>query len=571
MSVAKTQRAQKRQLGQFLTPQPLAQQLVDTLSLSINDRVLEPSMGDGAFIIPLIEKFMPLYTGSVEERLALILQRNIYGVELDETLFARCLANIRERWGELPPQHNLVRNDFFREPFFTTEYPVAATNGAFGVSLFTHIIGNPPFGGTLDPAIQDELDKVYGFRNGEKIKKETYSFFIVKSLDLLAKNGTLLFICSDTFLTINTMRGLRRLLMSHGEVEIETLTQFSDETNHPMVVLRFVKRGCTDRVIVDGEQRLRHQIELTDNFSWRITDDHARYFDGPKLGDYMIASSGMTVGKNEYFVRKIENGMIVEPYEFEFFDDPITLERERERARLGKLSTSQIEKIKRQAAAGLTRRNVRVVRRAQPVRIAIPHPDYRYYNKGTNAIVYCDPTHVIYWRDNGDAVLTFKKNGNWYLHGVGGQPYFGREGLTWQLIAQNLYIRYLPEGYILDSGAPCAFLRAGIEHDELYFILGWALTNLCNRLLKEVINHTKNIQGKDFERLPYPWWVPEVNKQAAIAHVRQMIVAAQQGIRYTRESAEIRQLEVMYAFSETAHCITPAPVLPVQAALFVLP
>lgn len=568
MSVAKDQRAPKRQLGQFLTPRSLARQLVDTLNLSVNDRVLEPSMGDGAFIIPLIEKFMPLYTGSVEERLALILQRNIYGVELDEDLFARCLANIRERWGVLPPHHNLVRNDFFREHFLTTGYPVAATNGAFGVSLFTRIVGNPPFGGTLDPAIQDELDRVYGFRNGEKIKKETYSFFIVKSLDMLAKDGTLLFICSDTFLTINTMRGLRRLLMNHGEVEIETLTQFSDETNHPMVVLRFVKRGCTDRVIVDGEQKLRHQIELTDNFSWRITDDHARYFDGPKLGDYMIASSGMTVGKNEYFVRKIENGMILEPYEFEFFDDPITLERERERARLGKLSTSQIEKIKRQAAAGLTRRNVRVVRRAQPVRIAIPHPDYRYYNKGTNAIVYCDPTHVIYWRDNGDAVLTFKKNGNWYLHGVGGHPYFGREGLTWQLIAQNLHMRYLPEGYILDSGAPCAFLRAGIEHDELYFILGWALTDLCNRLLKEVINHTKNIQGKDVERLPYPWWVSPHNKQVAIAHIQQLIAAAQQGRRFTRSCAEIKELDALYAFPETTPRAVHASTTPVQGALF---
>ncbi len=568
MSVAKTQRAKKRQLGQFLTPQPLARQLVETLDLDVDDRVLEPSMGDGAFVIPLIERFMPLYRGSVAERLAQVLQRNIYGVELDEALFSRCLANIRERWGELPAQHNLVCNDFFRHQFLATEHQRTVTEANFGVRTFTHIVGNPPFGGTLDLTIQDELDRIYGFRNGEKIKKETYSFFIVKSLDLLAKDGQLLFICSDTFLTINTMRGLRRLLMSQGEVEIETLTQFSDETNHPMVVLRLAKTGYANQVIVDGERKSRHQIELTDNFSWRISDDYARYFDGPKLGDYIIASSGMTVGKNEYFVRKIENGAIIEPYTFEFFEDPITLEREKERARLGRLSASQIEKIRQQTAAGLTRRNVRVVRRAQPVRIAIPHPDYRYYNKGTNEIVYCAPTHVIYWRDHGDAVLTFKKNGNWYLHGVGGQPYFGREGLTWQLIAQNLHMRYLPAGYILDSGAPCAFLRAGIEHDELYFILGWALTNLCNRLLKEVINHTKNIQGKDVERLPYPWWVSAQNKQVAITHVKQMIAAAQQGKRFTRNCAEIKDLDAIYVFSESAPRAIQASTVPVQAALF---
>ena len=104
-------------------------------------------------------------------------------------------------------------------------------------------------------------------------------------------------------------------------------------------------------------------------------------------------------------------------------------------------------------------------------------------------------------------MYTFKKTGNWYLHGVGGMKYFGREGITWALIAQRLCMRYLPAGYILDSGAPCAFLRPGVEHDELFFILGWSLTDLCNTILKEVLNHTRNIQSKDFERLPYPVWV----------------------------------------------------------------
>ncbi len=545
MSIAKAKRARKRQLGQFLTPPALAAQLVATLELTIHDRVLEPSMGDGAFVLPLIERFMALYTGPVATRLAQVLQRNIYGVEVDATLYARCLENIRRRWGELPAQHNLGHADFFRHHF-------AATNGGFGVFTFTYIVGNPPFGGTLDPVIQDELDRVYGFRNGEKIKKETYAFFIVKSLDLLANGGRLRFICADTFLTINTMRGLRRYLMQQGEVAIRTLDEFSDETNHPMVVLDFAKTGAADAIMVNGLRTPRQQIELTANFSWRIADDLARYFAGLRLGDFVIASSGMTVGKNAYFVRAIENGAIREPYTFEYFDAPITLDRELSRARLGKLSAKQIEKIRRLEATGATRRNVRVVARPQPLTLTIPHPDYCFYNKGMPAIVYAPPTHVIYWKDDGDAVLTFKKNGNWYLHGVGGQPYFTREGLTWQLIAQRLYTRYLPPGYILDSGAPCAFLRPGVAHDELCFILGWTLTRLCNRLLKEVINHTKNIQSKDFERLPYPWWVAAPDRQAAIERVRHLVFAAQQGARFTPESPEIAALEDRYAFPDVA-------------------
>jgi hypothetical protein len=420
---------------------------------------------------------------------------------------------------------------------------------------FTHIIGNPPFGGSIDPELQDQLDKKYGFRNGEKIKKETYAFFIVKSLDLLAPDGQLLFICSDTFLTIKTMRGLRRLLMDHGAVQVTDLDHFSDETKHPMVVLKLLKNGAANSVTVNGDEILRESIALTGNFSWRITNDLAKYFAGPSLGHYMIASSGMTVGKNEFFVREIVDGRISEPYEFEYYDDPITLEKELGRARLGKLSSRKIEAIKQQQSAKLARRNVRIMKRRLPVEIQLPHPDYCYYNKASNEIVYSPPSHVIFWKDDGDAVITFKKNGNWYLHGVGGRPYFKREGLTWQLISSTLNTRYLPPGYILDSGAPCAFLRNGVCTEELYFILGWTLTKLCTFLLKEVVNHTKNIQSKDFERLPYPFWVADETKRTLVRLVQDMVAQGQRGRRFTRRSPELSKLEDLYAYREPENFI----------------
>lgn len=537
MSIAKTKREKKRQLGQFLTPRPTARELVEGLPLQPSDKVLEPSMGDGSFILPLIEKFLSLYDGSIEHRLAQVLSQNVYGIEIDPHLYLTCLENIRCQWGTLPPKHNFYNQDFFCAHLRAD-------------LKFNYIVGNPPFGGTLDSSLQDGLDKLYGFRNGEKIKKETYSFFIVKSLDLLLPNGLLLFICSDSLLTIQTMRGLRKLLMSLGYVTLSTLDHFSEETNHPMLVLRFEKIGCARAITLNQRVISRATIELTENFSWGIQDEWARYFAGTLIAKYMVASSGMTIGKNEYFLREIKDNTLQETYTFEFFDDPITLEKETGRARLGKLSAPKINQIRQQTSSGATRRNVKVVHRDQPLTIHLPHPHYPYYNKGVNALVYAPPTHAIFWQDDGDAVLTFKKNGNWYLHGVGGQKFFGREGLTWQLIAQTLHIRYLPAGYILDSGAPCAFLREGIEKDELYFILGWALTRTCNDLLKEVINHTKNIQGKDFERLPYPFWVSAGDKAAVIPFVKEMVDQAICGQKFTRGSPEMVWLEKKFIYHQ---------------------
>lgn len=553
MTQAKTKRPPKRQLGQFMTPLPLAERLVNTLEVSVTTRVLEPGFGDGSFILPLIRKFLPLYDGPISERLERVLNQNVYGVELDPSVYARCLERIQRELGRLPASHNLVCDDFFRFQFFPDNDDSSLQPRLFGDDLgFDLIVGNPPFGGTIAADLQDALDRQYGTWNGDKIKKETYSFFLVRALRQLTTGGRLLFICSDTFLTIPTMRGLRKLLMEHANVKVRTMDTFSDETAYPMVVLDLEKNGKTDCIQVDDKTIPRRMMELTGNYSWAITEDAARYFGGGTLGDFVVCSSGMTIGKNELFVREIRGGGIVESYAFEFFDDPVTLHREIQRARLHKLSPKQVKKIEEFERAGITRRNVRVVARAMPVRIELPHPDYQYYNKAASGIIYAPPSHAIFWKDDGDAVQTFKKNGNWYLHGVGGKPYFGRSGLTWQLVASRLNVRYLPAGYILDSGAPCAFLRPGVQESELHFILGWTCTALCSRILKTVINHTMNIQSKDFERLPYPHWVVPEKKAEAISVVQNLVARAMAGEAIERGHPEVRRLESLYAHPDRA-------------------
>ncbi len=531
MSQTKTLRDKKRQLGQFLTPPPLAQKLTADLPLTHDSIVLEPSFGDGAFLLPLLDKLLPLYDGTITARLAQILTRNIYGAEIDPALYEQCLENIARRYGGCPAVHNLVCTDFFQ-----TKFP----------AKFDYVVGNPPFGGTIAPELQDKLDKELGRRGGLKIKKETYSFFIVKCLDLLKPNGRLRFICSDTFLTINTMQGLRRLLLDTGAPEVTRLSEFSAETQYAMVVLDYAKTGPASALVLDGKTVPREQITLTGNHSWQMTDSYAPYFAGPKLGDFVVATSGMTIGDNKRFVREIKNGTLTEPFEFSFADVPLTLETEVKRARLGLLSPAQRAQIAAKICRGETRRTVSVTPRDHPLQVALPHPDYKYYNKAGSGLVYAPPAHAVYWKDGGNAVLTYKKSGPWYLHGVGGLKHFGREGLTWQLISQTLNARYLPPGCILDSGAPCAFLRDGIDAGELYFLLGWTFSPLCLSLLKNVINHTKNIQGKDFERLPYPFWVAADVKAEAIARVKALVQQAQAGRVFRWSDAEVAAVGGMY-------------------------
>ncbi|MGA2063938.1 MAG: N-6 DNA methylase [Thermoguttaceae bacterium] len=554
MTIAKRQRTSKRQLGQFITPSPLAARILDEAELTSDIRVLEPSFGDGAFILPLLRRFAAERTGSPAERLAASLAENVFGVEIDGKLYRRCLERIEEEFGALPGDHNLVEGDFFRH-----EFAGPWRWGPHGLDdrlRFDLIVGNPPFGGTFDAAIEDELDRAYGQRCGCKIKKETYAFFIVKCVERLKPGGRLLLVCSDSLLTIPTMRGLRVFLMSEGQVCTRRLPEFSQETGYPMVILDFRRSGPSSMVVRDGGPISREIIGMTANASWGMSDGWAAAFAGPTVGDFMAGSSGMTIGKNEYFVRPVLDGAIEEPYDFEFYEEPITLAGELARARLGMLSRRQREQIREQQCRGETRRRVRVLRRQRPETIRLPHPNYRPYNKSNARIVYSPPDHVIYWRNNGEAVLVFKKSGNWYLRGVGGQPFFEREGLTWQLISNRLKSRYLPAGYILDSGSPCGFLRPGVPHDELFFIIAWTLSPLCSDVLKSVINHTINIQSKDFERLPYPHWVRPERKEQAILRMRDMIAAARRGRVFSFESPELVELGRVF---ELPHSKTAEP------------
>lgn len=538
MSIAREERASKRQLGQFLTPIEVARRVLADLSVRAEDKVLEPSFGLGSFVIAYAEK---LEAQGVD--VSSWAQENLFGCELDSNTF----KSFKREWkyGLFPK--GLVEGDFFRfemPSYSRKEYE------RLQKPKYDLIIGNPPFGGTIDAEIQDELDSIFGFRFGQKIKKETYAFFIVKCLDQLKDGGRLVFICSDTLLSINTMRGLRKYLMETCRVVVDSMDGEFSDTKQPMIVLRLNKGGRGVKVY--GEEKSVQQINATENLSWTINTELAKYFSGQTLGDKLVATSGMTVGCNEYFLRKIVNGEIEEPYEFEFFQRPITLAGEIEKARLGKLSPKRRREIQEQEVDGVTEKAIRLIPRDMPLHVKLPSEDYAFYNKATNRIVYSPPTHVIYWKNEGEAVYTYKNSGPWYLHGVGGKKYFKRSGLTWQLISSHINIRYLPAGYILDSGAPCAFLREGIEEDELLFILGWCLTNKCNEILKKVINHTRNIQSKDFERLPYPIWVDNVTRKKIIFLVRSLVGRAKDGETIKREDGELATLESLFEWKEIA-------------------
>lgn len=504
MSETKYKRDKKKQLGQFMTPESLASKLLKERNYKTTDKILEPSFGRGGFLFPIIDKLLKSYPQSLttERKLDLIFENNLYGVELDSELYKFTLNEIFRRYDYKPKKHNLVNSDFF-----LVDYDIK----------FSYVEGNPPFGGTFETIFGEKLDKIYGYRDKMKIKKETYSFFTIKCLELLENGGEIGFICSNTFLSISTMKGLRNYLLKNS-LNVKYINEFSDETDYGMVYFNVIKNGVSD-LIMDNRQISLDSILKTENFSFIISNENEKYFEGPTLKKFITCSSGMTVGKNELFLKQVVENCLIEKYDYEIIQESKTLEKELFRSKLKKVSQNKLQEIN----DGKLENILKIKNLEKPVIVNLPHQDYYPYNKSSSEEIFCNPTTFIYWKNNGEAVKTYKKTGPWYLHGVGGEKFFCKEALTWRLISDDIRIRYLPSGYILDSGAPVAVLKDGIPNEELFFIMGWLLTTTATRILKSTINHTKNIQSKDIEKLPYPVWVEKREKKEAIEMVKNLI------------------------------------------------
>ena len=84
--------------------------------------------------------------------------------------------------------------------------------------------------------------------------------FMIKSIEALKENGKLIFISSDTFLTIKTMKGLRKFLFNIGFNKIKKVVYFSEETNYPMIILSHNKSDKRDYIELDNVNILESNI-----------------------------------------------------------------------------------------------------------------------------------------------------------------------------------------------------------------------------------------------------------------------------------------------------------------------
>ena len=196
-------------------------------------RLLEPSFGDGEFLLAAAERLLATWRDS--EAADTVLLDAIRAVELHHPTFKRTreyLDNILSR-EKLTTQTRtilldkwLIQGDFLMESISTR---------------FDYVVGNPPY--VRHEMVPDVLMKEYRRRFSTIFDRaDIYIPFIEKSLSLLSGNGKLGFICADRWMKNRYGGPLRKLVAEHYHLKfyvdmVDTPAFHSDVIAYPAITV----------------------------------------------------------------------------------------------------------------------------------------------------------------------------------------------------------------------------------------------------------------------------------------------------------------------------------------------
>ncbi|MFT3944047.1 MAG: N-6 DNA methylase [Ancrocorticia sp.] len=196
--------------GAFFTPAPIAEFMVRWAVRSLRDRVMDPSCGDAAFLLPAARHLTELAAvegarGPAGERSSATFIPHVHGVDIHEPTAAAALEAIAAAGGTA----HVTVDDFFN---------VAPS------PRFDAIVGNPPYiryqGFT---GIARTRAREAALRAGVSLTAlaSSWAAFVIHASQFLVPGGRLAFVLPAELLSVNYAGPVRRFLFEHfGNVEL---------------------------------------------------------------------------------------------------------------------------------------------------------------------------------------------------------------------------------------------------------------------------------------------------------------------------------------------------------------
>lgn len=178
-------------------------------------RLLEPSFGDGHFLVPAIDRLLRAWkkAGGEDRTPVSALGESVRAVELHTATFEktrdRIAALLADNGISGPAAHRLLNQWLVQGDFLLAPLP----------GVFDFVIGNPPY--VRQEMIPDALIAEYRARYSTVYDRaDLYIPFIERSLTGLAEHGQLGFICADRWMKNRYGGPLRQLVADNFHLKI---------------------------------------------------------------------------------------------------------------------------------------------------------------------------------------------------------------------------------------------------------------------------------------------------------------------------------------------------------------
>jgi len=163
--------------GEFYTPRPVTQFIVDMINPKLGEKVLDPACGTGGFLISAMNN-MKKDVKSIEDNK--ILQENLHGIEKKPMPHLLCMTNMILHDLDTP---NIRHDNSLSRPII--DYTAK--------DMVNVVVTNPPFGGAEEEGIENNFPSEFRTR-------ETADLFLVLIMKLLRDEGRCGLVLPDGFL-----------------------------------------------------------------------------------------------------------------------------------------------------------------------------------------------------------------------------------------------------------------------------------------------------------------------------------------------------------------------------------
>lgn len=307
--------------GQVFTPEGIVIMILDEIGYktekTLDKTIMEPSFGDGAFLIQIVERIITQLRkdGKSNDAIVQTIKRNVYGIEKDATLYKATINRL---------------NDFLLSCGIDV---IDWTNNLFnGDTLelfssfkgkFDYIVGNPPY--VRIHNINDNTRAIidtFEFSNGTT---DMYIIFYEISLKMLNSKGKLGFITPNSFMKNTSQKNFRNYLIKKQYItkifDFKTSKIFKNADVYTCICIMDKDENRINKSIEYREYSMDtilqknifpfeyFQNELK-NKAWNLSSEEDILFlqeikSRPiKIGDIAIVQNGISTNRDKVYIAK---------------------------------------------------------------------------------------------------------------------------------------------------------------------------------------------------------------------------------------------------------------------------